>query len=59
MYKKLMVPKTKRKTFADRSFSVAGTRQWNYLPDHVKRSLNVEQFKTKLKMYLFRGAFNE
>ena len=27
MYKRLMVPKTKRKTFADRSFSVAGPRQ--------------------------------
>ena len=59
MYKRLMVPKTKRKTFADRSFSVAGPRQWNNLLDHVKRSPNVEQFKTELKMYLFRSTFNE
>ena len=59
MYRRLIVPKTKRKTFADRTFSVAGPRQWNNLPDHVKRSPSVEQFKNKLKMYLFRRAFNE
>ena len=49
MYRRLIVPKTKRKTFVDRSFSVAGQRQWNNLPDYVKRSPNVEQFKNKLK----------
>ena len=38
MYRSLIVPKTTRKTFADRSFSVAGPRQWNNLPDYVKRS---------------------
>ena len=59
MYKRLMVPKIKRKILADGSSSVAGPRQWNNLPDHVKRSPNVEQFKTKLKTYLFRRAFNE
>ena len=59
MYKRLMVPKTKRKTFVDRSFLVAGPRQWNNLPDHVKRSPNVEQFKTNLKTCLFRRALNE
>ena len=59
MYRRLIVPKTKRKTFADSSFSVAGPRQWNNLPGYVKRSPSVEQFKNKLKMYLFRRAFNE
>ena len=59
MYRRLIVPKTKRKPFADRSFSVAGPRQWNNLPDYIKRSPSVEQFKNKLKMYLFRRAFNE
>ena len=59
MYRRLIVPKTKRKTFADRSFSVARPRQWNNIPDYVKRSPSVEQFKNKLKTYLFRRAFNE
>ena len=49
LYRRLKVPKTKMKTFADRSFSVAGPRQWNNLPDYVKRSPSVEQFKNKLK----------
>ena len=57
MYKRLIVPKTKRKTFVGRTFSVAGPRQWNNLPDYVQRSPSVEQFKNKLKMYLFRRAF--
>ena len=42
MYRRLIVPKTKRKTFVDRSFSVAGPRQWNNLPAYVKRSPSVE-----------------
>ena len=44
-----MAPKTKRKTFADRSFSVAGPRQWDNFPDYIKRSPNIEQFKINLK----------
>ena len=59
MYMRLIVPKTKRKTFVDRSFPVAGPRQWNNVPDYVKRSPSVEEFKNKLKTYLFRRAFNE
>ena len=59
MYRRLIVPKTKRKTLADRSFSVARPRQWNNLPDYVKRGPSVEQFKNKLKTYLFRRAFHE
>ena len=56
MFRRLMVPKTKRTTFADRSFSVTGPRQWNNLPDYVKRSPNIEQFKTKLKTYAITSA---
>ena len=59
MYRRLLIPKTKRKTFADRSFSVARPRQWNNLPVYVKRSPSIEQFKNKLKTYLFRRVFNE
>ena len=58
MYKRCMVPKAKMKTFTDRSFSVVGPKQWNNLPDHVKKSPNVDQFNAKLKTYLFSRAFN-
>ena len=37
-YQCLVVSKTTRKTFADRSFGVAGPKLWNCLSDSVKRS---------------------
>ena len=33
----LVVPHTKYKTFADRSFKVQGPVLWNQLPDHIRR----------------------
>lgn len=54
----LDVPRTKRKTFADRSISVAGAKMWNALPNCIKESENLEIFKKNVKTYLFRQAFN-
>ena len=51
--KKLVIPPTKRKTFADRSFSVAGPIFWNDLPDYLKSCETVDVFKRKLKTHLF------
>ena len=42
----------KHKTFADRSFSVAGPKIWNSLPVDLCLSGKVDSFKTKLKTYL-------
>ena len=39
--------------FGNRSFSVAGPTEWNSLPESVRQSVSVFQFKTKLKSYLF------
>ena len=50
---KLLVPRTKRKTFAARAFSVMGPTWWNELPLHVKDSPNVDCFKRNLKTFLF------
>lgn len=50
--------RTKRKTFADRSFSVSAPREWNLLPDNVKLSNSIEEFKNRLKTYYFKLAFN-
>ena len=55
-YKKLLVPLTKRKTFTQRSFSVAAPTLWNDLSISVKQANNLVQFKSLLKTYLF-GRF--
>ena len=54
----LKVQRTKRKTFADRSFNVAGPKLWNNLPYNIRSADNMDSFKSKLKTYLFREAFN-
>ena len=53
----LCVPFTKRKTFADRSFSIAGPRLWNDLPKTIRESPNPDCFKKHLKTYMFDKAF--
>ena len=53
----LVVPYTERKTFAARSFSVAGPRYWNQLPNYIKMSESTEVFRKKLKTYLFKDYF--
>ena len=55
---RLIVPFTTRQTFAARSFNVAGSRLWNNLPNSLKDSTSVEQFKKGLKTHLFSNAFN-
>ena len=37
MYMKLDIPKVKRESFANRSFSVMGQRLWNDIPNEVKQ----------------------
>ena len=45
-YKKLSIPKP-RTDFKKRSFSYYGSFMWNTLPDAVKSSCNISQFKVK------------
>ena len=49
----LEVPFTKLKTFAERSFSVAGPKLWNELPCGLRTEENFHVFKKSLKTYLF------
>ena len=56
LYKMLCILCTQRKTFAAKSFSVAGPTYWNALPEDVKKSKNVATFKQK--PCLFKIAFN-
>ena len=53
MYMKLDIPKIKRESFANRSFSVMGPRLWNDIPNEVKQCVDVETFKKKLKTFVF------
>ena len=55
---KLTVPYVKNKTFATRSFSVAGPKLYNSLPKELRHNMNLEVFKNKLKTFLFVKAFN-
>ena len=55
----LVVPRTRCKSFGDRSFSVCGPRFWNALPPSVKLSPSISVFKQRLKTYLFNSAFHE
>ena len=55
---RLIGPFATRQTFAARSFSGAAPRLWNNLPNILKDSLSIEQFKKGLKTYLFSNAFH-
>ena len=46
------------KTLGDRAFSVAAPCLWNSLPTAIRQSPSVPIFKTHLKTYLFRQAFD-
>ena len=54
----LQVPFTKSSTFRDRSFSVAGPKLWNSLPENVRNCSSIDSFKSKLKTHLFTKTFN-
>ena len=52
------VPKTNRKTYGDRAFSIAGPREWNNLPNNIRSAGNFHIFKKLLKTDLFKIAFS-
>ena len=54
-YKKLLIPFTKRKTFAQRSFSVAALTLWNGLPLNIKQVNTFYQFNSLHKTHLFHS----
>jgi hypothetical protein len=54
--KTLLVPAVKRKTFASRSFAIAGPIVWNELPNNV-RTITYSDFKWHLIAFFFTTAF--
>ena len=59
IYQRLIIPQMKRRTFADRSFSVMGPILWNQLPNSLKQSTTANQFKRNLKTYIFTHEFGD
>ena len=55
--KHLLIPRTFRKTFAYWVFSVYGPKRWNQLPHELRATENLDEFKVKLKTYLFNKFF--
>ena len=49
----LKVPLSGLVSYGDRSFCVAGPREWNKLPLALMAVSTVDSFKLKLKTYLF------
>ena len=52
----LQVPRAARsakRTYGSRAFFIAAPKEWNALPEHVRRATSVQSFKTSLKTYLF------
>lgn len=54
----LEVPNVRLKSYGDRTFSVAAPKDWNDIPLDIKLSRSFDVFKSRLKTYLFRLAFN-
>ena len=51
-------PRANLKTYGERAFSVAAPRLWNKLPLQIRLSSSEAVFKTNLKTYLFKRAFD-
>ena len=54
----LTQPYSNTKTFDDSAFSVVAPRLWNKLPTAMREPLSLDNFKRKLKTYLFRKSFS-
>ena len=53
----LELPKTRLKTYGDRSFVYGAVFEWNMLPLPLRKSPSVEAFKTNLKTHLFQQCY--
>ena len=53
----LIIPKSRTKSFGDRSFEVAAPRLWNELPLSIRQSGSVAEFKRQLKTHLCNRAY--
>ena len=53
----LLVPTTHYKETEKRAFSARAPREWNKLPESIKNKPSVNSFKSALKTYLYKAAY--
>ena len=53
----LKVPRTRLKSYGDRSFSYCSPTLWNQLPADIRLAPNIGIFRSKLKTHLFKRAY--
>ena len=54
---KLVVPRSRLKTFGPRNFATTGPSLWNSLPTEVtNETLNISTFKIRLETFLFKQS---
>ena len=53
----LDIPKTRLKTYGERSFIYAAAKEWNKLPLVIRKLPSVDSFKQNLKTHLFQQHF--
>jgi hypothetical protein len=54
----LTEPRSRTVTYGDRAFSRAAPRLWNNLPQSLREATSLNSFKTMLKTFLFKRAYN-
>ena len=54
----LVTPRTRLKTYGDRAFCSAAPREWNNLPLTIRSCTSLDCFKSALKTYLFKKAYD-
>ena len=55
---RLEEPNFNMKTYGQRAFSVAAPRLWNKFPFEIRACSDVNLFKSKLKMFLFKKVYD-
>jgi hypothetical protein len=53
----LTIPRSRTKTYGDRTFSSRAPKEWNCLPHHLRMVSSLEAFKRDLKTHLFKHAY--
>ena len=54
----LLIPKTRAMTLRHRAFAHAGPSTWNKLPYNIRNIKSIENFKSHLKTFVFKKAYD-
>ena len=54
----LLIPKARAMTLSDRAFAHAGPSTWSKLPYNNRNIKSIENFKSQLKTFVFKKAYD-